>query len=74
MSPAPAAEPMDEVETEARLLHDLLGREREELEAAGSGRIRARRLELEIQERRLGPQAAGERAGEQGRGGEPLDP
>ncbi len=57
-------EPLHQVEAEAGLLHGVVGHEREELDAARGGRIRADRLELEEEERVLGPQEPG---GETGR-------
>ena len=52
-------EPLDEIEADARLLHDIVRHQGKELERAGRCGVSPDHLELEIEERRLGAEAAG---------------
>jgi hypothetical protein len=52
-----SGEPLNEIEAEARLLHDVLGHQREELERTGSSGIRPDGLELEVEKSALGMEA-----------------
>ena len=59
--PSPAGIFLDEIEAQARLLHDVFGHERIGLESAGRGGIGPDGLDFEVQKRALALEAGGQR-------------